>query len=65
VFAIVHGKLGGTVCVCTSSIIIGAGDTETAYLVDMGLPAGQYNVTIFAWDTNGVPITQPYLLTIS
>jgi len=65
VFAVVHGESGATECVCTSSITIGAGDTESAYLVDTGLPAGQYNATIFAWDTNGVPISQPYLLAIN
>jgi hypothetical protein len=65
VIAVLRSQTGQTECVCTSSVTIGGGDTQSAFLVATGIPSGPYNATIFAWDTKGVPISQPYTTRVS
>jgi hypothetical protein len=65
VIAVLRGQTGQTECVCTSSITIDGGETQSAFLVATGIPSGPYNATIFAWDTKGVPVSQPYTIRVS
>jgi hypothetical protein len=57
VVAIYHSQAGQTVCACFSSITLNAGATKSAYVTGIGTTGGLYNVTVFAWDTNGVPLS--------
>src|SRR5437879_9307687 len=50
VYAVVHDTLGQTVLMTPAAITPAAGANATAFLILAGLPAGVYNVSVFAVD---------------
>lgn len=64
VFGIYRNSAGETVCVCTSSINLAPGETESVLLIAAGIPTGAYNATVFVWDTNGTPISPEYTVQV-
>jgi len=64
VFAVVHNSAGQTIEVTTSSAVVAAGATVSAYPV-LSLASGTYSVTIFVWASNGASLSQSETVSIT
>ena len=54
-----HNGLGQTVYYSTGSITLTSLGTGSVYIGVVGVPAGNYNATFFAFDPSGVAISAP------
>ena len=59
VIMVLHNRIGQTVSYSTATLDLTRGFTGTAYTVELGLPSGVYNATIFAFSISGVAISNP------
>ena len=57
VIMVLHNRIGQTVSYSTATLDLTRGFTGTAYTVELGLPSGVYNATIFAFSLGGVAIS--------
>jgi len=64
VLAVVHNGAGQTLEVSSSSAIVAAGSTISAYPV-INLPSGTYSVNVFVWSTSGASLSQSKTVSIT
>jgi hypothetical protein len=64
VLAVVHNAAGQTLEVTSSSAVVAAGATISAYPV-LNLPSGTYSVNIFVWSTSGASLSQSETVSIT
>jgi len=64
VLAVVHNAAGQTLEVTSSSAIVAAGSTISAYPV-INLPSGTYSVNVFVWSTSGASLSQSKTVSIT
>ena len=57
VIMVLHNRIGQTVTYSTATLDLTRAFTGTAYTVELGLPSGVYNATIFAFSISGVAIS--------
>ncbi len=65
VIMVVHNNQSQTVFYSTATLNLTRGFSGTAYNVELGLPPGRYQATIFAISTSGVGISNSTTLSIS
>lgn len=66
ILAVYQNQAGQTLSVVTSTVTLSEGETASVYLGSLlGALPDVYNATVFAWDTNGVPISPEYSLQFS
>ena len=65
VFAIYHIPSGETISVSTSTVVFGADQNGSAFFSGIGVSLGDYNVTLFAWDSGGVPVSNSSIVAVS
>lgn len=64
-FAVFKTSVGQTAYLGMGTVQIAPGNTSSLTLIAPGLGSGVYNVTVFAWDTSGVPVSQKYSAQLS
>jgi len=64
VLAVVHNAAGQTLEVTSSSAVVAAGATISAYPV-INLPSGTYSVNVFVWSTSGASLSQTETVSIT
>jgi len=64
VLAVVHNAAGQTLEVTSSSAIVAAGATISAYPI-INLPSGTYSVNVFVWSISGASLSQTETVSIT
>jgi hypothetical protein len=65
VIGVYLNQIGQTVSVDTATVTIPPGETASAYVTANGISHGAYNVTLFAVDSSGTPISTANLTTLT